>query len=64
MGRDTIEVLIEKAHQILNGHSVYEVIDLEEEEARKRIVELYGNVSPSRIDAYLEAVRAIRNETG
>ncbi|SHH97339.1 hypothetical protein [Desulfofustis glycolicus] len=60
MQADFIEILIERAHQILGDSSVYEVIDLDNAAARDRIREIYGNVEAATINAYLKVVDEIR----
>ena len=60
MRPDFIEILVERAHRILGASSVYEVIDLDDAGARRRIRDIYGNVDSSKVDAYLKDVGEIR----
>jgi hypothetical protein len=60
MGTDRIYNLIEEAHDIFNKTSIYEVIDLVNEQAAKDFLkENYNNPDENSIDQYLGIVREI-----
>ncbi|BDD88456.1 hypothetical protein DPPLL_28210 [Desulfofustis limnaeus] len=56
-----IHNLIEDAHQIIDGSSIYEEIDLNVAvQSRDRTKEIYGNVEAATINANLEMVDKIK----
>ena len=62
MGTDKIYDLIEEAHDIFNRTSVYEVIDLVNEQAAKDFLrDNYNNPDENSIDQYLDIVHEINS---
>lgn len=61
MGIDKVDVLIEQAHSIFNETSVYEVIDLENEQAaRSYLKKKYNNPDENSITQYLEVIDRLK----
>lgn len=57
---DLIQTFVDRAHQVLNQTSTYEVIDLDKDAARARILEMYGLVNSSVMEEYLNVVDQLR----
>jgi hypothetical protein len=60
MPEDLIDTLIDAAHQLFNEYSIYEVMDLDREAARLKMVELYGPGNDDAVEKYLNVVDALR----
>jgi hypothetical protein len=66
METDYIELLVTRAHRLFGNHSIYEIIDMNEAEARQWLFEKHRNARPAVVEAYLKVVAEIRiiTETG
>ena len=53
MADDLIEVLVDRAHQIFNETSIFEVMDLNQKAARAKLFELYDAANDRAVDKYL-----------
>jgi hypothetical protein len=60
MPEDLIDTLIDTAHQLFNDYSIYEVMDLDREAARLKMVELYGPGNDEAVEKYLNVVDTLR----
>lgn len=56
---DPIDYWVNKAHNIFNKTSIFEVADLDNELAKEFLNEVYGNPKTELIDQYLEIVNRI-----
>ena len=64
MPEDLIDILVGTAHQLFNEHSIYEVMDLDREAARVRMIDLYGPGNDEAVQRYLNVVDTLRVVSG
>lgn len=63
MTEEQVEALIEQAHGIFGKTSIYEVIDIEDQQtAISTLVEFYGPVDMDEVDRYLAILDQIRED--
>ena len=64
MENDEVERLIEKAHEIFNKTSIYEVMDLEPVTAIMTLVDYYGPTHKDNLNKYLSILDQLRVDEG
>ena len=59
---DTIENLVDQAHQIFNTKSIFEVIDMDRSSAKSALRQFYNSADDQDIDGYLDILDLLREE--
>lgn len=60
MPKDLIDILIDTAYQLFNELSIYEVMDLDREAARVRMIDFYGPCDDEAVLKYQNVVGLLK----
>lgn len=60
MKEDPVKKLVEKAHKIFNKTSIYEVMDLERDDAIQALTEYYGPCDTEKLNKYFAILDQLR----